>query len=110
MKKIVISTFGSLGDIHPYLSLGLELKRRGHEVTVATSDVHEIKIVNTGLAFHRLRPLISFSDKVLAERVMDLKDGPEVIIKELIFPYIEQTYEDLLQVTSKADLLINHSV
>jgi rhamnosyltransferase subunit B len=109
MKKIVISTFGSLGDIHPYLALGLELKKRGHEVTVATSDAHEIKILKTGLAYHRLRPSISFMGD-LAKRAMDLEKGPEVVIKELMYPYIEQSYQDLFAITSKADLLINHSI
>ena len=28
MARIVLTTFGSLGDLHPYLALALELKRR----------------------------------------------------------------------------------
>jgi UDP:flavonoid glycosyltransferase YjiC (YdhE family) len=29
-KRIVLSTFGSLGDINPYIGIALELKIRGH--------------------------------------------------------------------------------
>jgi len=33
-KRILFSTVGSLGDLHPHIGLALELKRRGHAVTV----------------------------------------------------------------------------
>jgi sterol 3beta-glucosyltransferase len=32
--KIAIHTFGTRGDVQPYIALGLELKSRGHEVTL----------------------------------------------------------------------------
>jgi hypothetical protein len=35
LKRIVISTFGSLGDIHPKIALGLELRKRGHQIRKA---------------------------------------------------------------------------
>ena len=40
MARIVLTTFGSLGDLHPYLAIALELKRRGHRPVIATSGVH----------------------------------------------------------------------
>ena len=30
MARIVLATFGSLGDLHPVLALAFELRRRGH--------------------------------------------------------------------------------
>ena len=32
MAKIVLATFGSLGDLHPLIALGIELRARGHEI------------------------------------------------------------------------------
>lgn len=110
MTKIVISTFGSSGDLHPYLAIGLELKNRNYDVIIATSDAYKDKVEKTGLKFHLIRPTISLTDTKLAKRAMDLEKGPEVIIKELIYPYIEQSYEDLLSISASADLLINHSI
>ena len=43
MKKIVISTFGSFGDLHPYIAVALELKRRGHRPVIATSEIYREK-------------------------------------------------------------------
>lgn len=31
MSKIVLATFGSLGDPHPKIAIALELKERGHD-------------------------------------------------------------------------------
>ena len=39
MARIVLNTFGSLGDLHPYLAVALELKRRGHHPVIATHDI-----------------------------------------------------------------------
>ena len=36
MSKIVLTTIGSLGDLHPKIALGLDLRDRGHNVIFAT--------------------------------------------------------------------------
>jgi hypothetical protein len=36
-RRIVLTTFGSLGDLHPYIAVALGLKTRGHEAVIATS-------------------------------------------------------------------------
>jgi len=35
MARILLSTFGSSGDLNPFLAVGLGLRARGHEVTFA---------------------------------------------------------------------------
>ncbi len=35
--RILLSTFGSAGDVFPMIGLGLELQKRGHHVTLATN-------------------------------------------------------------------------
>ena len=36
MSRIVLTTIGSLGDIHPTIAIALELRKRGHDVVFAT--------------------------------------------------------------------------
>ena len=36
--RIIINTFGSFGDIHPYMAIALELQRRGHVPVIATME------------------------------------------------------------------------
>jgi len=55
-RRILLSTFGSFGDIHPYLAIALELKARGHHPVVATSEVYREKLELREIAFHPVRP------------------------------------------------------
>ena len=39
-RRIVLTTFGSLGDLHPYIAVALGLQARGHEAVIATSGAY----------------------------------------------------------------------
>src|SRR5665811_2194605 len=49
--RIVLSSFGTLGDIHPLIALSLELQRRGHVPVLAVPELFRPKIVSLGLEF-----------------------------------------------------------
>lgn len=50
-KRILLTTTGSLGDLHPFIAIGLGLRARGHAVTLATSNFYKSKVEQTGLTF-----------------------------------------------------------
>jgi rhamnosyltransferase subunit B len=105
--KVVITTIGSLGDVHPCLALGLELKRRGHEVVIATSEFYRPKVMSTGLGFHSIGPKhLSPEDPELLNSIMDLKNGPENFIRKLLMPHMRRVYDDLLAVCRDAQFMI----
>jgi UDP:flavonoid glycosyltransferase YjiC (YdhE family) len=112
MARIVISTFGSFGDIHPYVAIALELKSRGHSPLFATSEVYREKMDALSIEFHSVRPPIpSLNDseeigKVI-EGVMDPRVGGEKVM-EMLLPYLRDIYEDLDAATEGADLLLTH--
>jgi rhamnosyltransferase subunit B len=108
--KIVISTFGSLGDVHPKIALGLELRRRGHTVVFSVMEFYREKIETLGFEFAPLRPNVDPENRQLAKELMDADKGTEKIIKELIMPNLDAMYEDLLQTVAGADLLITGEV
>ncbi|MGZ5437097.1 MAG: glycosyltransferase, partial [Pyrinomonadaceae bacterium] len=98
-KRIVISTFGSFGDVHPYIAIALELKARGHRPLIATSEVYREKMDTVGIDFHPVRPDVPSYDHTpelqkLVERLMDQKAGPEAI-GDLILPHLRDIYSDL---------------
>ena len=109
--RIVLNTFGSFGDIHPYMALAVELQSRGHNPVIATMQVYRDKIEGAGLEFFPIRPDISQpqqQDAELLERLMEPRTGPRFLTEEVIFPAVRDSYSDLLEAVAGADLLITH--
>jgi rhamnosyltransferase subunit B len=50
----VLVCIGSAGDMYPFIRLGIELRRRGHDVTVYSADTFEPSITGAGLGFASL--------------------------------------------------------
>ncbi|MBK6750691.1 MAG: glycosyltransferase family 1 protein [Acidobacteria bacterium] len=110
MSRVVLATMGSLGDLHPMLALAIELKKRGHTPVVNTWEGYREKVEGLGLEFMPLRPNVDPTDRELLRKTMDAKTGPEMVIKELIFPNLGEMYEDLAAACEGADLLINGEI
>ena len=113
-NRTVLTTYGSLGDLHPYLAIALELKERGHQPVIATHELYRSKVEAEGLGFYSIRPDIASGNTEQAQeiikRAMHPTDGTEYVIRELILPYLKNSYEDLMQAVSGADLLITHPI
>ena len=109
MSQIVMTTIGSLGDIHPMIAIARELRRRGHKIVFATCREYQDKIEVLGFEFRRMRPDgdngLDDPDE-LARRGMDLKTGTEYVIRNWVVANLRETYEDLLNVARDADLII----
>lgn len=50
--NIVIQVVGSRGDVQPFIALGNELQRHGHRVRLATHDVFDSFVRDSGLEFY----------------------------------------------------------
>src|SRR5258708_17701890 len=84
-RRIVLRTFGSLGDLHPYIALALGLQARGHEAVIATSGYYRQKIEALGIGFRAVRPdHAPETDPDLMRRIMDRRTGSEFVIRELM--------------------------
>jgi rhamnosyltransferase subunit B len=110
LKRIVISTFGSLGDVHPKIALGLELKKRGHEVVFNVMEAFREKFEILGFEISPLRPNLDPEDRDLVRRLMDVKTGSELMFREILLPNLRAMYEDLSTAVEGADILITGEV
>ncbi len=109
--KIVLATFGSLGDLHPIIALAIELRRRGHQITIATMEIFREKIEMLGLEFSPMRPHIDLENvREMAREMMDAKKGPEKFLREIVFPNLRGMYDDLTEAVADADLFITGEV
>jgi UDP:flavonoid glycosyltransferase YjiC (YdhE family) len=113
MPRVVFTTWGSLGDLHPYLALGVELKRRGHAVRVATLAAWRDNVKRAGLEFAPIRPDVPEGDdqaRELIRRVLDPRRGPEYLFKEVFAPHMRETFDDTRAAADGADLLVSHQL
>ena len=112
MSKILITTYGSLGDIHPFMALALELQRRGHQATIATSEPYRKKITDEGIGFVAARPGLDDGQTIpeLMEKVMDSRTGTEYLFRKIIMPSLQESYSDLYKPAMESDLIITHPV
>lgn len=108
-RRIVLATFGSFGDLHPYIALALGLKGRGHEPVLATHESYRAKVEGLGIGFRPVRPNIESgaADAELVRKVMDLRKGPEFVIR-LFMDALRDSYDDTLAAAEGADLLVGH--
>lgn len=106
-KRIVITVFGSLGDLHPLMAVGLGLKARGHQVTLASGELYRERVLREGLHFHPLRPRLDDTDDAVYQEVFHPTRGPEVLMKKYVLPYVAETAEDLAMALKNADFLVN---
>ncbi|MBV9612502.1 MAG: glycosyltransferase family 1 protein [Acidobacteriaceae bacterium] len=111
MGRIVLNTFGSLGDVHPYLALAIRLRERGHETVLATSEVYRNKALAEAVEFALVRPNVSelLGQANLLKKLWDTRRGSEYLIREYILPQLEDSYQDLLLACRGADLILTHA-
>lgn len=107
MSRIVVTTFGSLGDLFPYVATALGLRERGHEVVVGTGRCYQEKIESLGLGFSAVRPDCDWlSDPDTVRRFSHRRWGLLRVGQELLMPALPGAYEDTLEAAKDADLLV----
>ncbi|MBV8244513.1 MAG: glycosyltransferase family 1 protein [Candidatus Eremiobacteraeota bacterium] len=107
-QRIVLATWGSLGDLHPYLALGCELRSRGHHPRIATMRLHEETVREAGLDFAPIRPDVRIDDALLVARLMDGARGPRRLFTEVLIPAIEAQRKDVEAALDDADAVVTH--
>jgi len=114
MKRVVFTTWGSFGDVHPFMALALELQARGYDSVIATSPIYREKVEAQGLGFRPVRPDLPPPDADttadIIRRVSNARWGPSYLFRHLLIPHLRETYMDTLDAVAGADLLVSHQV
>jgi UDP:flavonoid glycosyltransferase YjiC (YdhE family) len=109
-RTLVLATTGSLGDLHPYLAIGLGLKSRGHRVALATCKFYRDRVESLGLEFRPLAPHLSPEDPRVLSLVTDERKGSENIFRELLMPGLKESFEDTRRAIEGADFVLSHPI
>lgn len=108
MARVVLTTFGSHGDLNPFLAIALELKRRGHSPVLAAAEGYRADAERLGIGFAPVRPDLDKSDLETFRRALDPKRGSEVVVRELMMPKVREMYADLEKAAEGGDALVTH--
>ena len=109
-KRIVFATFGSLGDLHPYIAVARELRQRGHRPLLASFEEHREAVEVAEVEFAPMRPALSaFGERTaMMEQLFHPWRGPELMVRGIFIPHVRESYQDLARACRGADLLVTH--
>ena len=111
-KRIVLATFGSPGDLLPFLAIGAELRARGHQPIVATSALYRGQVAAARLGFAPVRPdrLPSQQDPDFLDRVIRDRTTPGAVFRAMFLPSLRDSLEDLHGAMEGADAVVTHTL
>jgi len=111
-KRIVFATFGSLGDVHPYIALARALRARGHRPLIATFDRFRGAVEAAAVEFAAMRPGADAlgDETAIVRRLFDPVKGSEYLVRGLFMPHLRESYQDLDRVCRDADVLVTHPI
>jgi sterol 3beta-glucosyltransferase/vancomycin aglycone glucosyltransferase len=118
--RIGIQTWGSEGDIRPFIALGHALTTRGHHVEMLYTEIGERRYdaVAEALGFRAravASPVVADSEKLQALGLETIYARDQLqqglfICKHLLEPVIPQMYEAGLDLARRSDLLVHHFI
>jgi|HigsolmetaAR205D_1030408.scaffolds.fasta_scaffold00159_17 rhamnosyltransferase subunit B len=112
--KVLLATFGTLGDLHPFIAVALALKRRGVVPIIAAAPDYRAKIEVEGIRFQPMRPdmqamtqRLQMPERALARAAAK---RPDFIVRELVLPHLQEAYDDIAAIAREVDLIVTHSI
>jgi len=110
MARIVITTFGSTGDLNPFVALGLALRSNGHDVLFAVEANFEQRVSSLGFP---VRVLTGDQAEALGPYSHQIfnSDQPltslKLLVDRYILPTLPSKVAELREICQEADLLIS---
>ena len=104
--RVIIQTWGSTGDVHPFVGLGRELQARGHEVFLLANEEFGGMVQGAGLNW------IEDGDAATFHRMLDNPDlghprkGLSVLINDGVAPALRPTYDRIVALLEPGSTLL----
>ncbi len=95
MKRIILPTIGSAGDVHPVIGLAQGLRARGHDVTVITNAHFEGLVRRMGLDYRPLGTAVQYQQAVENPLLWHPTQGFAFIARNFLSPATRILYAAL---------------
>jgi rhamnosyltransferase subunit B len=90
---VLLMPVGSAGDVYPYLRLGAELRKRGHQITLAANEIFSPLAETEGFHFATLGSRKDYEQVVANPALWDKRRGALAFVKQIILPFMQRQYE-----------------
>lgn len=110
MARIVVTTFGSTGDLNPFIALGIALRSRGHDVIFAVEANFQKQLSLLGFPVHLLtgdqeKALAPFRHQIFNNE--QPLTSLQLLMDHYILPTLPEKVVELREMCQQADLLIS---
>lgn len=95
--KMILVPIGSHGDVHPFIALGMELARRGHQVLVLTNDHFQKLVEKARLTFVSLSTTEEFQELINHPDLWHPSRGARLLFGSLNRFPLRLVYERILE-------------
>lgn len=108
-KRIIISSVGTLGDLHPFIAIGLALKAEGHTPVMAVAHDHVDKCAAAGLEAHPVSETFEDTAARLGgepeEIVRKMMSNVDYLFKQVVLPTLPKSTRQLERIAKDADCI-----
>jgi sterol 3beta-glucosyltransferase len=108
--KIVFTSFGSTGDVQPFLALAAEFRRQGHEPVLAFSPNFMARVCQLGMAYVPLGPELDPGlIRGIGTALVRVNDPAEQVrhFLDAVVPAAPQMFRELRDICKDADALVS---
>ena len=109
VARVVLSTFGSAGDLNPFVALGLRLRERGHDVVFAVEENFQPAVRALGFTVSALSGDSETALRPYARRVFasgNALASLRTLLRQYLLPTLPAKIADLCATCAGADLLV----
>src|SRR5258708_12280390 len=94
---IYMVPIGSAGDVYPFIGIAQELKARGHQVTLLTSDHFRELIESLGIEFASLARVEDFQSMMADPRLWHPTRAFEFVARQAFIPLTPVVYRFVME-------------
>ncbi|TQV66511.1 glycosyltransferase family 1 protein [Exilibacterium tricleocarpae] len=95
--RFILVTAGSFGDVVPFVNIGAELQRRGHEVKIVASGYFQALCDRNALTLCAYSNKEDYQNVLDDPRLVDGRKSAKTFAQKVLLPAIRPVYEIILQ-------------
>lgn len=110
--KCLIVTLGSSGDVHPFIAVGMALKRRGHQVTMLVNPYYESQVLQVGLDYLPLGEHFELSQIADTPDIMNKRRATSYLMNHFLLPNLTQVLDAVKETLQRdrPDVILAHQL